>query len=299
MKRYLIIAAVVLVAGSWGGNIWFYQRSQLPEPVFFKHYIEVENSPGYSFELNYLENKSAKVKINSITIPELPNTRIMPIMEQYRYRHQNQGVMRVEIMDYDLLQPEFPEQGPLVINRVQVQFDDYSTKEMDIGEIRVYPNDLKIVENFIQTRSTGNSTERTGYEKIEFLKSAEINGISSAYLDQLSDRLTVILDAKNLGNLEHQEIRFGSDTTFDGVPLSLVPFPLSFVAGESATLAYKMVLPPDAEPADKSDVYRLLLRIETSTKTGTKAMVPMFLEFDPDLSERDVAEFVQARRSGE
>ncbi|RCX17020.1 hypothetical protein DFP94_11081 [Fontibacillus phaseoli] len=297
MKRIVFIVVLALIAGSWGGNLWVYYNSQLPEPVFFKHYIEVENSPGYSFDLNYLENKSAKVKIQSIRIPELPNATVTPILVQNSYVHQNQGTMRTQIMDYDLLQPTFPEDGPLVIHRVEAVFDDNSTKELEIGEIRVY-NDLLKGDSPIQSTSGGSSSENAGYTRVKFTKDTVITEISSAYLPGLGDRLTVILEAPSIKHLEQSEIQFGSETTHSGVPLSQIPFPLKFKKGDTASVTYKFDPLQNADAMAKSEVYRFLLRMELQLDNGKKAAYPIFVQSDPYLSQREVAAIVKSRRSG-
>ncbi|WP_410769098.1 hypothetical protein [Fontibacillus sp. BL9] len=297
MKRIVFIVVLVLIAGSWGGNLWVYYNSQLPEPLFFKHYIEVENSPGYTFDLNYLENKSAKVKIQSIRIPELPNAVVTPILVQNSYAHQNQGTMRVQIMDYDLLQPTFPENGPLVIHRVEVVFDDNSAKEMEIGEIRVY-NDFQQGELPLESMSSGSSSESTGYTRVKFTKDTVITGIFSAFLPGLGDRITVILEAPSIKHLDQSEIQFGSETTYSGVALPQVPFPLNFKKGDTATLTYKFDLPSNVDAMVKSEVYRFLLRMELKLDNGKEAAYPIFVQSDPYLSQREVAAIVKARRSG-
>lgn len=298
MKRIIFVIVLVLVAGSWGGNLWYYHKSQLPEPFFLNHYIEVENSPGFSFDLLYLENKSAKTKLNWIEIPELPNVQIWPNPAVNTYTHQTQGTMRVEIMDFDLVQPEFPENGPLVIHRVVAHFDDNSSKEMEIGEIQVHPADPKPGEAPLQGSSWGSSSEKAGYTRFKFTKDARLTGITSAYLPQLSDRLNVILDAASIRNLEQKEINFSSQGIYSGVPLEKVPFPLSFKSGEWATVTYQLDLPDSAGPVAKTDVYRFLLYMELETDQGVSSKERIFVDFAPYLTNREVADFVKDRRSG-
>ncbi|MEF2966016.1 hypothetical protein V3851_09250 [Paenibacillus sp. M1] len=297
MKRtpYIYIVVLVLIAGSWGGNLWVYFRSQLREPVFFNHYIEVENSPGYSFDLLYLENKSAKIKLRSIDIPELPNVQVTPIQVQNSYTHQNQGTMRVQIMDYDLLQPVFPPEGPLLIHRVNAVFEDNSVREMNIGEIRVYNDDLT-GDAPTEGSSGGSSSLGTGYQTIRFSRAAQLTGITSAYLPRLGDRLAVTLDAASIRNLTQIEIPFESAYNISGVQLSEVPLPLKFAPGDSATLGYGLDLSSGKVSAlEKTDVYWLLLRMELTEANGKKTVVPVTLPFSPYLSDRDISEFVRTK----
>ncbi len=299
MKRIIFIIVLVLVAGSWGGNLWYYHRSQLPEPVFLNHFIEVENSPGYSFDLLYLENKSAKTKLQWIEIPELPNVQISPIPDVNSYAHQTQGTMRVQIMDYDLVQPEFPEKGPLVIHRVLAHFDDNSSKEMEIGEIQVFRPDPKLGAAPVQGTSSGSSSYKAGFARVKFKKDARLTGINSTYLPSLADRFNVILDTKSIRHLEQKEISYSSEGINSGVPLEKIPFPLKFKSGETATVTYQLALPDGVGPIARTDVYRFLLHMELETDQGERSKEVIFVDIAPYLTGREVADFVQARRSGE
>ncbi|WP_435921050.1 hypothetical protein [Paenibacillus sp. DYY-L-2] len=302
--RIVVIAVLVLSAGSWAGNLWIYNRSQLPEPVFFKHYIEIEYGEGASFELAYLENKSAENHIQTIRIPELPEAKIQPWTSYENYTHQVEGLMRVSISNADMSgKPGLTDGEPMIIRQVETFFDDGTSKIMDIGEIRVYAPGSE-AEDVARYSSSGASSEGTGYDRLKMLKDAELTGIVSGFMPQLADHWRFIFDAKQVRMLDQntvslEEIQVGSEAAYTGAPIEAIPYPVKLEADEFVTLAYRMNVADHTTVADQTDVYHLMFRMEMKDEEGNTYRYPAHISYTPSLTNRQVAEYVQIRRAGQ
>lgn len=304
ITRIVAIAILVLAAGSWTGNLWIYMRSQLPEPVFFRHYIEIEYGEGASFELAYLENKSAEAHIQTILIPELPEAEIQPWTSYERYSHQDEGRMRVSITNADMSgKPGLTDDEPMIIRQVETFFDDGTSKKMDIGEIRVYAPGSE-AEDVARYSSSGASSEGTGYDRLKMLKDAELTGISSGFMPQLADHWRFIFDAKQVRMLSPdtvslEEVQVGSEAAYTGAPIESISYPVKLEAGEIVTLAYRKNVADKATVAEQTDVFHLMFRMEMKDAEGNAYRYHSHISYTPSLTNRQVAEYVQSRRAGQ
>lgn len=304
LTRIVVIAILVLAAGSWAVNLWVYMRSQLPEPVFFRHFIEIEYGEGASFELAYLENKSAEARIQTILVPELPEAKVQPWTSNERYPHQDKGLMRVSILNADISgKPGLTDTEPLIIRQVETFFEDGTSKTMDIGEIRIYAPGSGGA-GVARYASSGASSEGTGYDRLKMLKNAELTGITSGFMPQLPDQWGVIFDAEQVRRLSQdtvhfEEIQVGSEAVYTGAPIGSIPYPVKLEAGEFVTLAYRMNVTDKANITEITDVFQLMLRLEMKDEKGNTYHYPAHISYTPNLTNRQVAEYVQARRAGQ
>jgi len=296
MKRLIYIAAVaaiVLIAASWVGNLVYYHHSQLPKAIFLKHHIEEVRAPGYSFELFYLENKHEKRKLNRIIIPELPNAMIAPMPERNRYTHQTMGSMMVQITDLGTSEEQTGGTEPLIIHTVQGYFSDGSMDNMDIGEIRLYTLPADNHENTIASNWSSASSDGTGLYNFLALKKLQITGISTAYLNELGDSFSLLID---IGRKLPTGSGMPSYQSVAETPLNATEYPISIHEGDEVSLKYHLNQPLTDASSGSADIYQLLIQLTYEPENGKNAVYSFMISQNWDLSERDVKRIVSAAR---
>ncbi|GAA0134315.1 hypothetical protein YSY43_11550 [Paenibacillus sp. YSY-4.3] len=308
MKRIATVIVFILITGSWVGNLLFYNASQLPEPVFLKHYFEVQGALGQMFELKYLENKAADRRVNGLYIKELPMSSVTIFPDQIQYNHQSMGTARVQFSEADLEELDRNSQSndeddSITIQRVLVYYSDGSLEEVDVGEIHVIPDHSVADESSepdrpVSSSSSGSSSEQLGYTSFQILHPIKLIGVQSRYLDSLSGWLQAALNSTALEGRygqEKVEVVF-NDYVYTGVPFQNIKFPLSMTAGQSVSAIYKFDHSAKTAPALKLAVYRFMIHLDFEDESGAKYDYPVYIQYDPYLKESDVKDIVKARR---
>jgi hypothetical protein len=72
LNKRLTALGIVLLILVWAGNITYYKKHVLTEPLFIKHYYDIKKGMS-SFRLFYIQNINSKDSITSIVLPEISN----------------------------------------------------------------------------------------------------------------------------------------------------------------------------------------------------------------------------------
>ncbi|WMT38961.1 hypothetical protein RE628_15655 [Paenibacillus sp. D2_2] len=296
MKRLIyiaLIAAMVLIAASWAGNLVYYQHSQLPRTMFLKHHIEAVRASGYGFELFYLENKQETRKLNRILIPELPNAKITPMPDRNRYTHQAMGSMTVQITDLDASEEQTGDGETIIIHTVQGYFSDGSIENMDIGEVRLYTLPTDNQESTFSSNRSSASSNGTGQNTFMALKKFQLIGITSAYLNELGDNFSLSIA---IGRKLPTESDIASYQSVEETPLNAISYPISINKDEEFSLRYRFNQPLTNSSSGFADIYQLLIQLNFKPENGKNAVYSIMIPQNSDLSEHDVKRIVAAAR---
>lgn len=295
-----IVAAFVLVAASWIGNVWYFQAQQLGKPMFLEHYVEVIQESGDTIELYYLEDLHGDKKINTVFIPEYPEIRIESHTPNYkRYIHQQLGriVLSMPIDSSDLTHDQASD--PSIIRTVSVVFNDGSIEEVDIGEIQLINGLSDQAPNTpIKGISSGGGTGEgfdTGYTGFRISRPAQLQRIESSYISLVNKgQLELYLDysrREKKSGMISSAVKMG-DIDKLGTPLRKLVFPVQLKRSEYFRLSYRY--PYIQEGADR--VYRLRLRLGMEDQNRQQWTEVMFINLQPYLTGEKVRDLVRERR---
>lgn len=217
MKRiYLSVMALLLIMGSWGWNIWYFQSMQLSAPLFLKHDISLNGNDGHMINLYFLENKNSSKKVMQIQVEELPELRFQ-VHEGMPYSHQALN------MAYAEWRPDQTygagDQTSLVIQEVTVFYDKGGAEKLPIGSINIEWRDKKGI-----VASTGGSASSIGEGSVHMrmTQAADLDRADVSFSAEAKRWLTVRLS---------------------GVPIENIDFPLELSEGEGLSFEYEWTIP--------------------------------------------------------
>ncbi|WP_433944468.1 hypothetical protein [Paenibacillus sp. SN-8-1] len=246
---------LLLIFGSWGGNLWYYRSMQLAEPLFLNNYNTLIAEDGKSIELIYLENKNGPNKVTGVQIDELPQL-------SFTLSNWNSGTYQNEmkaIAGFNAQGSEQPIKTPVTIKEATVFYTEGPPRKVPIGEIQVLPASNA---NIVDFYSSSASSDRTGANFGTLLKPAILERIDFTYSDQLKPFLHLYLSDK---------------------PIESLKYPISLRKGEGLIISYKWEI-PDHSPLAYVN-YQPQCRLEFRLRDGRS--VTQFFTINSNLNLTD------------
>lgn len=296
--KWFYFLAVLLIAGSWIGNMWYDQANRLERTVFLEHHIEVYPEAGETFDLYYLEDKRPEKTLTSIWIEGFPGLQVNPYPNYVEYRKQSLGKMIVSF-GHPVSEQEVPKMTePVVIREVTALYNDGSSEKVRIGEIYVVPPDFVNKEHDpVQWTSGGASSDNTGYDWSVIKRPVELTGLSSSYMGMVEEGdLLVQADiVKNIpGTSYRSEVSSDVEIKLTGDPILDLPLPVRLNQGDSVKVSYKFNL---SSSSKRMQVYQLRLRLEYAEGDEGLWHSVHRIAYYPSPTEREVVEYVRERRN--
>lgn len=204
-KKYITIGISFLVL-CWIGNIIYYKDHVLKEPLFIKHYYDVEKG-NRKINIFYIQNINSKNKITSIIFPEIGQQEQTFTESNGEIDKKYYMLKNVDVNIIDDNEEDIPDKYKnKVITKAQVQFSDGTTMDVNLGGIYLYSDEIEHEDLSVQytdacsytagstTRSTTlgvhpNTTLGGGYE-------IKITGISSNFDEEIKDIIHIYVNEK-------------------------------------------------------------------------------------------------------
>jgi len=262
---------MLLIALSWGGNVWYYNGMQLEEPMFLRHYIAIHGSGGEPVDIYYLENHADAGEVTGIQIEELPPLRFN-LHESGRYSHQ----VLMKASAYwkpDMLGAPDESQLPLAIREITVHYNGRAPKKVPIGEIMLMADTREGLLDFIMGSS---SSDGTGSYKVRLTQPAKLDKIDYAYSDRIGS---------------------GFRLELDGRPVEEQTFPRELDEGDLLAFSYAW-LPHENERVVLEE-YQIKVQLHFRTEDGQAIVESIPVNRNVYLSESRVKELVQSGYGGD
>lgn len=255
---------LLLILGSWGGNLWYYRSMQLEEPLFLKSYVSMNAEQGRSLELVYLENKHDSKKVTGVQIDELPQLRFnLSIWKDGTY----QTVMKA-YAGLNFQGPDSPIKTPVTIKEATVFYSEGPPRKVPIGEIRILPDsDVELV-NFYSSMA---SSDRTGYNYGTMMKPAVLERIDFTYSDRLKPYLHLYLSDK---------------------PVEFLKYPITKQKGDGLSISYKWEIPEDSQVSYTD--YQPQCRLEFRLKDGRRVTQSFMINTNFNLTDEQMKRLVRS-----
>ncbi|WP_134703349.1 hypothetical protein [Ammoniphilus sp. YIM 78166] len=269
MNRTKIGLGLFVLVLLWVGNLAYFQRHQLNEPLFMKHYYDIGTlGDQLNVELYYLVNHNEDVGIYNVRIPSL-NHDLYPTWEHERSRSRYHKVKSVRFEWNEAMLNDLGAQEK--ITELEVQFSDGTRQLVDIGEILI--RRIEGEDPYIHTQSSGGSSDNTGFSHFrekETLKPIRIKHLPPG-LD--SNVLTFRVNGQDLGG-EVDPIHF------DFKPYLEVNYAFKFSKDD-----------PRAQ-----HIYGSMSVVEVQTEDGQLKEGLMFINYTPNWSIDDIRAILDERR---
>ncbi|WP_422658371.1 hypothetical protein ACK8P5_22110 [Paenibacillus sp. EC2-1] len=285
---------IVMVAVSWIGNVWYFKAQQLGEPLFLEHHIEMTAIAGDIFDLYYLEDLNGEKKVSSISIPDFPEIRITTQQPDYqRYSHQQLGRFIMSLPSDIAGLGMDDADTPKIIRTAFVQFNDGTSKEVDIGEIRLKKLFIDKDKSPVKWSSGGSSSDLAGFDTVQIERPVSLQGIKTNYLSLIkSGQLKLYIDTitESPGTTFQMNESEDGGILLEGVPFQELELPQKFHKGDAIHFSYKYI--PEEISAD---IYSIHLEIEFMEEDQLWDHT-IHIKFAPSFTEKAIRNLVRDRR---
>ncbi|MEY9094707.1 hypothetical protein [Paenibacillus sp. RC84] len=297
MKKRPLVIVFLLALVSWAGNLWVYEKNQLPEPVFLSHFIDLPLEQGTSFKLSYLENHRG-LHIVNVEVPELPLASINFLNKnRYTYQDYQSVLIALEQPAQEAEQPA----PPLHITQVRARFSDGSSRLLDIGHVTLTPTGKNPDKrSLFEFSSGGSSNQNAGYALAATKEDLILTGIDNPYPVQSSPRMNLYIDTLSLEQEPGYLTSLRSGDKVEGLPAEDISFPLAVKKGSYVRLSYRFedANTDTSEHKGTKDFNQIeeAVRLKAQAPDGFKDDMAVHIRFESDLSDSDIQTIVQARR---
>jgi len=273
LSKKKIILGVVFLVLLWAGNIIYYEKHVLKEPLFINHYYNLKTGMN-DFRLYYIQNINSQDRVISIVFPEI-GQQFLNFSELDGNSDSNRRYYMLKTITVNLFNGgnEIPEEYKnKVITKAQICFSSGKKVNTDLGKIYLDNNEIEKID--LKQSSTSSSSDNTGSSTFIANKDINVTGINSKFQEELKDILQI---------------------NIDGIPLSKMAFPIKLKAGTDLNLSYSFIF--NKNDIRKNNAYFFTLDLLTEDFQGNKGTSSCFVNYcAQDPAEFDIDVIKNVRR---
>lgn len=245
-SKKLIVTGLILLAVAWTVNVFYYNSRVLKEPLFLKHYYNI-NSGWSEFQLFYLQNINSAQNVVIISFPEL-NKQYVPFVEtEWNSERIYYKMKNLRINMFNGKAEQIPaDLKNKVITKAEVHFSDGKTMTVDLGKIYLYSDtpDKKETVNLKNSGSTS-SSDNTGSASFIAGRDIKILGLSFRFSEIVGDALKFRINGQDYNDIS---------------------LPMNIKANENVSIEYSFRL--DKNDIRSSYVYSFPIEVLTEDSNG-------------------------------
>jgi len=269
MNTVKVGLSLVVLLLLWIGNIFYFQRYQLEEPLFMKHYYSIQNIGNkLEFDLFYLVNKREDVGVNRVRIPAL-DLEAYPAWDHERSRLKYHTVKSARLEWDETSLATLDHQAK--VTEIEVEFTNGTRQRVDIGEIIL--NRVNMDQPYLHSQSTGSSSDHTGFSLFREKEALQLVGLKQLPPNLAPQNLTFQVNGQDING----EIQSDS---FDPKPYLEVKYAFQFEKGD-----------PRAQHVFGSDTI-----IEVQTDSGQMKEGILYLHYIPHWDDEAIKMLLNERR---
>lgn len=253
-NKKLVTCGLILFILTWTGNIIYYKKQVLKEPLFMKHYYDIDNNRG-ELRLSYIDNINSKNKVVSIMFPEIGQQfYCQEVWENSDRRYYVLKTIQVNLKNKDTnkIAKEFENK---IITQAEVILFNGEKLNVNLGKIYIYREETK--ENHLKTFGTTGSSDYTGSKLFNADRDIKIIGIKGKIYEEIKDVLQVSIEGKNL---------------------SAITFPINLKKGDPFDISYAFKF--NKNDVRKNNAYSFTLDILTEDFQGNKGVTTCNLGYN-------------------
>lgn len=300
-KKWYYVLAILFVACSWVGNVWYYEANQLGRTVFLEHHVETREGGGRVFDLYYVEDKRADKTLSSIRIEGYPEQIVTPYPKYAEYQRQYLGKMMVNL-NKPAPEEEAPEEEkfkePILVREITALYSDGTSEQVDIGEIYIWPGVYaQEDQDPVSWTSGGSSSDNSGYDSAVLKRPLRLTAFSSKLLD-IADEGDLRIHADISGLIpgtSYQSQPSEAHIELRGEPIDEIQLPLKINKGDSIRISHQFDMPSLKK---SMQVYQLILRTTYMEEGGRLWYGDTLIPYQPSPTEQEMTKFVRESRKG-
>ncbi|REJ09053.1 hypothetical protein [Halobacillus trueperi] len=298
MKGKTFILALLIIAISWGGNLWFYQSKQLEEPIFLEHFY---GGAGV-FELYYLTNRGDPARVVSVEFSD--GTTLYAESDYYGFPNDNPAYgpdVRSRSTHYLLKKTRFDEQQMRELGvdhegEATIQFNGGKTITADIGTVE--SSELSKGNGIFRQQSSSGSSNGRSFRSYTVKEELEIESMSSPF-PEVHDDFKMKLYTPSIDSTGTPD--GGGPRTYSkeldkgwsevaGASMKNIDFPIEMERGERIRLTMQ-------EKTDAIRSYSFSIQMEGTTKSGEPFTQNFLVSNDPQFSPEQMELLIERRGS--
>lgn len=252
-KKYVLLGLLLLTA-AWLGNIFYYQKHVLKEPLFIKHYYDVKQGMD-SFRLYYIDNINQKNEVAYISFPEIEEGYTSTEIWQHNSDNRYYNFKIINVRTNGVSDGNIPENLiNKVITKAIVYLNNGKSFDVDIGKIYLY-ND-RSDERILHSIRTMGSSNNTGSTTFTSPAHSKIYGVSTKFPELMDGMLNV---------------------SINDIPLEDVKFPINVNMGDNITVNYGFKF--DRKDINRNNAYEFSIDLLTENSVGEKGVNSAFVDY--------------------
>lgn len=301
----LCLAVVLLFLTGW--STWKYQTiEKLDNPILLNHCYELAlYEEGAAFELSYLANRSDTAKPLSVELPEL--TEAGGLVKSFsETSREDRGDFSLRTIQVWVQTEELPEETELQLEHAQIQMDDDTVVEGEIGEILLFPAvETAGTEQLVASSMSHSSTSGSAAGDVQLLDTVTLTGVPLSLEKEVDGILHTCMNPVSGENMvsSYQEMDDGTYTAkveklaapgADSIPIRQAAFSESFEEGDWFMLINSIEIPE--QDVRRYSRYSIESRYEAENQAGEReTLITRRVDYVPSCTEEAV-EFWQTYR---
>ncbi|WLR46594.1 hypothetical protein LC065_13565 [Halobacillus litoralis] len=299
MKGKTFMISLLIIAISWGGNLWFYQSKQLKEPVFLEHFY---GGVGM-FELYYLTNRDDPAQVVSVEFSD--GTTLHAESDYYALQNENPAYgpdVRSRSSHYLLKTTRFDEQQMREMSvdhegQATIHFNNGKTIISDIGKVTT--SELRDGNGIFRSQSSSSSSNGRSIRSFTVVEDIKIESMTSPFPD-VDEDVKMKLYTSSIGSTGTPDgggpRSYSKEMDKDwsevaGAPLESIDFPIEMKRGERIRLTMQ-------EKPNEIRSYSYEIVMEGKMINGEQPfMQPFYVSNDPQFSTEQMDLLIERRRS--
>lgn len=256
-KKFITIGVVLLIF-SWVGNIFFYEKHILSEPIFIKHYYDVPDGMN-NIQLYYIQNINSQESIASIEFPEIGQDFISFTESDRNSDNHYYKLKSISVNLYNRDQNKVPDNlKNKVITKAKFTFTNGKVLDEDIGKVYLYSNNTN--DPTLTTVKASSSSDNMGASTLRASKDIKITGIQTKFPEIVGDVVSMKINEKAIKDIK---------------------LPLELKTGDTVEVSYGFKFNKD--DIRRNNAYNFTIDILTENTDGTKGsrlcMLNYWLQF--------------------
>ncbi|GGG61555.1 hypothetical protein [Paenibacillus radicis (ex Gao et al. 2016)] len=187
MRKYGLSLLLLVIAASWGGNLWYYKMQKLEQPIFLQHYYEMPASLFQNTSLYYVMNKD---DLREPVYFELPTGQLLQVAHIQSRDERGRLQLKEAIVSPAFIDDLKQMKEPLTIDQVKVHYSTGGeTETVSIGKIIVYPDRRE--EQALEQQSVHASSGGTGSASYTTTRDLTIASVDYSFPEMLQGIMKV------------------------------------------------------------------------------------------------------------
>lgn len=252
-KKFVAIGLTLLIF-SWVGNIFFYEKHIIKEPIFIKQYYDLQARIS-NVRLYYIQDINSKDQVESIIFPELGQDSVNFTENDISNDKLYYKFKCVYVNFYNGNENKIPDNlKNKVITKAKITFTNGKVIDEDIGKIYISFDDIS--KPALISEGSTSSGNNTGFSNRTAKKDTKIIGLQSRFSDIIKDAVEIKVNKK---------------------PVKDIKFPLELKAGDKLEVSYGFKFNKD--DMRRNSVYDFPIDILTEDTDGTKGHSLCFIRY--------------------